>query len=168
MCASGAAKLALFTHKQLIRPKPSLKTRGEDGYDHRIICFCVSDIGLVISTVENPHPQQQHGFKTELQERERECKSLQNKTFLWNFNDNLDIYFGMAQQGNTLLREREKYRKKASKWHGKLLLFHKKEKKNITHREEESPFVRIDQNLSPPKERNARPRKLRASARLQG
>lgn len=103
MRASGAAKLALFTHKQLIRPKPPLKTRGEDGYDHRIICFCVSDIGLVILTVENPHPQQQHGFKNELHKRKkekkraRERKSLQNKTFLWNFNDNLDIYFGMTQ-----------------------------------------------------------------------
>lgn len=90
MCASGAAKLELFTHKQLIRPKPPLKTRREDGYDRRIICFCVSDIGLVIPTVENPHSQQQHGFK-------KEHKSLQNKTFLWNFNDNLDIYLGMAQ-----------------------------------------------------------------------
>lgn len=79
MCASGAAKLALFTHKQLIRLKPSLKTRREDGYDHRIICFCVSDIGLVIPTVENPHPQQQHGFKTELQERERERMQIPPK-----------------------------------------------------------------------------------------
>lgn len=74
MRASGAAKLALFTHKQLIRPKPPLKTRGEDGYDHRIICFCVSDIGLVILTVENPHPQQQHGFKNELHKRKKEKK----------------------------------------------------------------------------------------------
>lgn len=168
MYASGAAKLALFTHKQLIQPKPSLKTRGEDGYDHRIICFCVSDIGLVIPTVENPHPQQQHEHKTELhkeREREGECKSLQNKTFLWNFNDNLDIYFGMAQQGNTLLRQREKRQKKASKWHGKLLLFHK-----IILRtgRRNHPLWEVDQNLSPPKERNARPLKLRASARLRG
>lgn len=63
MCASGASKLELFTHKQLIRPKPPLKTRGVDGYDRRIICFSVSNIGLVIPTVENPHSQQQHGFK---------------------------------------------------------------------------------------------------------